>query len=319
MEVVAFLVQQTMLFAIPLLVVALAGMFSERSGVVNIALEGIMIIGAFTGTLFIHFMQQNGSLSGYPMLIIALLIAALSGMIFSLFHAYASINMSADQTISGTALNLFAPAFAVFTARSIIGIQQINFSYPFRIERIPLLGDIPIIGELFFQKAYLTTYLGFLILLVSSFVLFKTRFGLRLRSAGENPQATDAAGISVQKIRYSGVLISGALAGLGGLIYILPITVNFNGDVAGYGFLAIAVLIFGQWRPRNIFFAALFFGLLKTISAAYTGIPFLYNLNIPQIVYQVVPYLATMLALVFTSKKSEGPKALGEPFDKGKR
>lgn len=319
MEVVAFLVQQTMLFAIPLLVVALAGMFSERSGVVNIALEGIMIIGAFTGTLFIHFMQQSGALSGYPMLIIALVIAAISGMIFSLFHAYASINMSADQTISGTALNLFAPAFAVFTARSIIGIQQINFSYPFRIERIPLLGDIPVIGELFFQKAYLTTYLGFLILLVSSFVLFKTRFGLRLRSAGENPQATDAAGISVQKIRYSGVLISGALAGLGGLIYILPITVNFNGDVAGYGFLAIAVLIFGQWRPRNIFFAALFFGLLKTISAAYTGIPFLYNLNIPQIVYQVVPYLATMLALVFTSKKSEGPMALGEPFDKGKR
>ncbi|QIK70194.1 ABC transporter permease [Erysipelothrix sp. HDW6C] len=314
-----FLVQQMMLFSVPLLVVALAGMFSERGGVVNIALEGIMIVGAFSGTLFIHTMQANNGLTGYPLLIVALLIAMVSGMIFSAFHAFASIHMSADQTISGTALNLFAPAFAIFTARSIVGIQQINFQNPFRIESVPFLGDIPFIGPMFFQKTYMTTFLGFALLIVAHFVLFKTRFGLRLRSAGENPQATDAAGISVRKIRYAGVLISGALAGLGGLIYILPVTVNFNGDVAGYGFLAIAVLIFGQWKPKFIVLAALFFGLLKTISAAYTGIPFLFKLNIPQIVYQIVPYVATLLVLVFSSKKSEAPKALGEPFDKGKR
>lgn len=314
-----FLVQQMMLFAVPLLIVALAGMFSERSGVVNIALEGIMIVGAFSGTLFIHMMQQSGAMSGYPMLFVAFLIAIVSGMAFSFFHAFASIRMSADQTISGTALNLFAPAFAIFAARSMVGVQQINFSNPFRIESVPFLGDIPFIGPLLFQNTYLTTYLGFLILIIAHFVLFKTSFGLRLRSAGENPQATDAAGISVPKIRYAGVLISGALAGLGGLIYILPITVNFNGDVAGYGFLAIAVLIFGQWKPINILFASLFFGLLKTISAAYTGIPFLYNLDIPQIIYQIIPYIATMVVLIMTSRKSEAPKALGEPFDKGKR
>lgn len=319
MSDIYFLVQQMMLFSIPLLVVAIAGMFSERSGVVNIALEGIMLVGAFTGTLFLHFMQTSGALTGYPLLIAALLLSMLAGIVFSVFHAFASIDMSADQTISGTALNLFAPAFVIFGARQIIGIQQINFTNTYLISKVPLLGDIPVIGNLFFQNAYLTTYLGIAILVIAHYVLYKTPFGLRLRSAGENPQATDAAGVNVRKIRYAGVIISGALGGLGGLIYIMPITVSFNGDVAGYGFLAIAVLIFGQWKPWRILVAALFFGLLKTISAAYTGISFFASLNIPQIVYQIIPYVATLIVLVLSSKKSQAPKALGEPFDKGKR
>ena len=317
MNALYFLVQQTMLFSIPLLIVALGGMFSERSGVVNIALEGIMTIGAFTSILFINMFQ--GTLSGQPLLILAILIAGLTGIVFSLLHAYASIHMKADQTISGTALNLVAPAFAIFTARQIQGVQQINFNNTFRIDKVPVLGDIPVIGEMFFQNVYITTYLGIAILIISAIVLYKTKFGLRLRACGEHPQAADSVGINVYKIRYAGVMISGMLGGIGGLVFIIPTSTNFNATVAGYGFLAIAVLIFGQWKPSRILGAALFFGLMKTIAAAYSGIPFLANLGIPSYLYKMVPFIATLIVLAFTSKKSQAPKAAGVPYDKGKR
>lgn len=317
MNALYFLVQQTMLFSIPLLIVALGGMFSERSGVVNIALEGIMTIGAFTSILFINMFQ--GTLSGQSLLILAILIAGLTGIVFSLLHAYASIHMKADQTISGTALNLVAPAFAIFTARQIQGVQQINFNNTFRIDKVPVLGDIPVIGEMFFQNVYITTYLGIAILIISAIVLYKTKFGLRLRACGEHPQAADSVGINVYKIRYAGVMISGMLGGIGGLVFIIPTSTNFNATVAGYGFLAIAVLIFGQWKPSRILGAALFFGLMKTIAAAYSGIPFLANLGIPSYLYKMVPFIATLIVLAFTSKKSQAPKAAGVPYDKGKR
>lgn len=319
MDTLYFFIQQMMPYTIPLLVVALAGMFSERSGVVNIALEGIMVIGAFSGTLTLYFMQQAKLLSGTPLLLIALLVAAISGLAYSYLHALASINMMADQTISGTALNLFATAFSIFIARSVIGFQQIPFNNEFFIQKIPVLGDIPFIGPMFFQKTYILNFIGILILIVTHIVLFKTRFGLRLRSAGEYPQATDAAGVSVTKMRYAGVLISGALAGMGGLIYIIPVSTVFNGTVSGYGFLAIAVLIFGQWKPKTVALAALFFGFLKTVSAAYQGIDFLLKLNIPGVVYKILPFVITIIILVLTSKKSAAPASLGEPFDKGKR
>lgn len=317
MSSVYFMFQQTMLFAIPLLIVALGGMFSERSGVVNIALEGIMTIGAFTSILFINMFQNR--MSGQPLLILAILVAALAGIIFSLFHAYASIHMKADQTISGTALNMFAPAFAIFTARQIQGVQQINFDNTFRIEKVPVLGDIPVLGELLFQNSYITTYLGFLVLIIASIVLYKTKFGLRLRACGEHPQAADSVGISVYRMRYSGVLLSGLLGGIGGLVFVIPTSTNFNASVAGYGFLALAVLIFGQWKPIRILYAALFFGLMKTIASAYSGIPFLARLGIPSYLYKMIPYIATLIVLAFTSKKSQAPKAAGVPYDKGKR
>ena len=318
MQNLYFIVQQMMFFSIPLLIVALAAMFSERSGVINIGLEGIMVMGAFAGTLYLHLvgMESPATLGN---LIIAIIIATVAGLAYSAFHAFASINMLADQTISGTAINMFSAAFSVFVARSLIGIQQIQFSGNYRFSKVPVLGDIPVIGPMFFQNTYITTYLGLLILFVSWFVIYKTRFGLRLRSAGEFPQATDAAGVSVKKMRWAGVLISGALGGFGGLAYIIPITTEFNGSVAGYGFLAIAVLIFGQWKPGLIALSAFFFGILKTISAAYTGIPFLYNLGIPQVVYQVMPYVITIVVLFITSNKSAAPAAEGQPFDKGKR
>lgn len=317
MSDIIFLVQQTMFFAIPLLIVALGGLFSERSGVVNIALEGIMCIGAFFGIGFIAVFPNL--LPPQLMILAACLVAGVTGMLFSLLHAYAAINMKADQTISGTALNTFAPAFCIFTARMLQNTQQIQFKNVFRIEKVPFLGDIPLIGELFFQNTYLTTYLGILLLFIAYFVIYKTRFGLRLRACGELPQAADAAGVNVYKIRYAGVLISGFLAGIGGLVFIIPTSTNFNATVAGYGFLALAVLIFGQWKPFRILFAAFFFGLMKTISAAYSGIGFLSALGIPADIYKMIPYIATLIVLFFVSKKSSAPAASGEPFDKGKR
>lgn len=317
METIYFLVQQTMLFSIPLLLVALGGMFSERSGVVNIALEGIMIIGAFTG---IFFISRFGNLfSPTTTLFIAIIISALSGLIFSLLHAYASINMSADQVISGTALNIFAPAFAIYVTRAIQVVQQISFVNNFRIESVPVLGNIPIIGNLLFKNAYITTYLGFIILALSWFALYKTRFGLRLRSCGEHPQAADSVGINVYKMRYFGVAISGALAGIGGLVFVIPTSTNFNATVAGYGFLALAVLIFGQWKPMRILYAAFFFGLMKTLASAYSGIPILSNLPISNSVYKMIPYITTIIVLAFTSKNSQAPKASGLPYDKSVR
>ena len=317
MSVVYFIFQQTMLFTIPLMIVALGGMFSERSGVVNIALEGIMTMGAFTGILFLN--MTGGKMGGQFQLALAILISTATGAAFAFFHAYASINMKANQTISGTALNMFAPAFAIFVARVIQGVQQIQFNNTFRIESVPVLGKIPFLGPLLFQNTYITTYLGILILIASTLVLYRTRFGLRLRSCGEHPQAADAAGINVYRMQYAGVLISGVLGGLGGLVFVVPTSTNFNADVAGYGFLALAVLIFGQWKPVRIMWASLFCGLMKAVAAAYSGIPFLAATGIPSYVYKMIPYLATLIVLIFTSRNSQAPRASGVPYDKGQR
>lgn len=317
MNVLYFLTQQTMFFSIPLLIVALGGMFSERSGVVNIALEGIMIVGAFSGVLFINLFQQY--LPGQPILILALIISALAGIFISLFHAYASINMKSDQVISGTAINMFAPAFAIYVARMLRTVQQIPFKNQFRITKVPGLGDIPVIGPMFFRNTYITTFLGFLILILSAIVLYKTKFGLRLRACGEHPQAAESVGVNVYKIRYAGVMISGALGGMGGLIFVIPTSTNFNATVSGYGFLALAVLIFGAWRPGRILFAAFFFGLMKTVSSAYSGIPFLAAIGIPNDFYKMVPYIMTLIVLAITSKSSVGPRAAGKVYDQGSR
>jgi len=324
-SVFVFLVQQMMFFSIPLLIVALGGMFSERSGVVNIALEGIMIMGAFTGVLFIYLVQNvdgggsSGALTGQLLLLVSLLISAVFGAIIALPHGYAAIHMKANQVISGTAINMFAPAFAVYVARMIRSVQQIPFINIFWIESVPLLGDIPILGPFFFQKTYITTYIGFLILIVAWIVLYKTPFGLRLRSCGEHPQAADSVGISVYKMRYAGVMISGALAGIGGLVFVVPTATTFDATVAGYGFLALAVLIFGQWKPGRVLLAAFFFGLMKTISVAYTSISFLSSLPIPSAIYKMIPYLTTLIVLTFTSRNSMAPRASGIPYDKGSR
>ncbi|MDD7266692.1 MAG: ABC transporter permease [Lachnospiraceae bacterium] len=317
MNTVYFIIQQTMFFAIPLLIVAIGAMYSERSGVINIALEGIMVMGAFAGILFIHTVQEF--MSGQPVLLLAILIAGVTGGVFSLLHAFASINMKADQTISGTALNMFAPAFAVFAARMIQGMQQVQFDDTFQLSKVPVLGDIPVIGPMLFTNAYITTYLGFLIYLVAAFVIKRTKFGLRLRACGEHPGAADSVGVNVAKIRYAGVFISGVLGGIGGLVFVVPTSTNFNASVAGYGFLALAVLIFGQWRSQRILMAAFFFGIMKTLASAYSAIPGLKSLPLPNEIYKMIPYVATLVVLAFLSKTSQAPRAEGIPYDKSSR
>ena len=263
--------------------------------------------------------SQGAALSGNTLLFFAVLIAGLAGGIFSLLHAFAAINMKADQTISGTALNMFAPAFVIFVARMIQKVQQIPFADDFHIDSVPVLSQIPLLGAMFFKNCYITTYIGILIFALAAFVIQYTRFGLRLRACGEHPGAADSVGVNVYKIRYAGVIISGILAGIGGLVFVIPTSTNFNASVAGYGFLALAVLIFGQWRSRNIFFAAFFFGIMKTLASAYSIIPVIKGLPIPNEVYKMIPYIATLIVLAFSSGNSQAPKAEGIPYDQGSR
>ncbi len=321
MDAFYFIAQQTFSVMVPLMIVALGGLISEKSGVVNIALEGIMIMGAFVGIYVISLLQGNPNLSPSLVLILGIVVGGAVGGIYSLLHALASVNMKANQTISGTALNLFAPAFAIFVARTTIGgTQQIGFNANFRISEIPFLSQIPILGDIFFKNTYISFYVGLFILLLVVFVLHRTKIGLRIRACGENPHAADAAGISIAKIRYLGVVTSGIFAGMGGVILIATASSNeFNATVSGYGFLALAVLIFGNWKPGRILLASLFFGLMSKLSAAYSLIPFLNNLGLPMQFYLMIPYLATLVVLILTSKNSNAPKASGEIYDKGKR
>ncbi|MCX7771572.1 MAG: ABC transporter permease [Clostridia bacterium] len=300
-------------FTIPLLIAALGGLYSERSGVVNIGLEGMMIVGSFTSALIINLLQ--GSLHDTAIWI-GLIAAAVAGALFSLLHAFASINLNANQVISGTAINMIAGSLTVFLARNITGSGNIRINSLSRFN-VPVLKDIPIIGKLFFTQNYMTTWLVLLILVISWAVIYKTSFGLRLRACGEHPHAADSAGVNVYKVRYFAVMISGACAGLGGAIILVTISGEFNGSVAGMGFLALAALIFGQWKPLGILGATLFFGFASTIANVSQVIPVL--AQIPPIYLKIFPYVITLLALVLFSKSSQAPRASGEPFDHGKR
>ena len=341
-----FLIQQTLLYAVPLMIVALAGVFAERSGIINLALEGIMIFGAFIGVLFVRNMQsvqaianayankQWLTLQGLELL--AMLVAAALGALFSLLLSFASINLKADQTIGGTALNLMAPALVLFLIRIICNQNNIQMvtgdaASWFMLKKstfgIPKNQDIGFLGETFLNKVYLATYVCILIFVILAVILYKTRFGLRLRACGENPQAADSLGINVYKMRYAGTTISGALAGMGGFVYALTTTnCTANGDVAGFGFLALAVMIFGNWNPGSIAASSLLFGLFKCIAAAYAtldingdGVYWLAEIGISSHLYRMLPYLVTLVVLAFTSKKSRAPKAEGIPYDKGTR
>ncbi|MFU7517478.1 ABC transporter permease [Clostridium sp. HCS.1] len=301
-------------YTIPLLITALGALYCERSGVVNIGLDGLMIIGSFAGALTVSKLQANGVAGA---LWIGLLVAVIVGVLFSLLHAFASINLNADQVISGTAINMMAGALTIYLARNITGSGNIRVSNGFIPRDIPILSDIPVIGPLFFTKTYATTWLVLIILLVSAFLLYKTSFGLRLRACGEHPQAAQAAGVSVFKMRYIGVMISGGMSALGGAIILLTYSGEFNGNVAGLGFLALAALIFGQWKPLGILGATFFFGFASTIANVSQVIPTL--AQIPGVILKIFPYIVTLIALVLFSKSSQAPKASGEPFDTGKR
>ena len=333
-----FLIQQTLAYAIPLMIVALAGVFAERSGIINLALEGIMIFGAFIGVCFVKIMQEKEVFTveqGQLLLVLTLVVCAVFGAVFSLLLSFSAVNLKADQTIGGTALNLLAPALVLFlinvvAKQSILRIPGSSAKW-FMIKKstlgIPADKDIGMLGEILLNKVYLSTYICIVVFIVLSIILYKTKFGLRLRACGENPQAADSLGIKVYKMRYAGTTISGALAGVGGFIYALGAAgCSSSGEVAGFGFLALAVMIFGNWNPGNIAVSALLFGLFKCIAASYStidingdGVAWPSEIGISSHVYRLLPYLITIIVLAFTSKKSRAPKAEGIPYDKGAR
>ncbi|WP_313756969.1 ABC transporter permease [Tissierella sp.] len=321
MATVYYLIQNMLPVAMPLLLVALGGMFSEIGGVVNIALEGIMLFGAFFGALFVYFVQNSG-MNPQTVLLLGMLVAAVAGLIYSLLLSFAAVTMKADQVITGTSLNMLIPAVILLFAKMFFISDGITTNMNFYIKEIPVLGKIPVLGDMFFQKTYLTVMISFVFLIIAIIIFYKTKFGLRLRACGEHPHAADSVGINVHRMRYAGTSISGILGGIGGFFYSVGVmdgNVNGHTGVAGFGFLALAVMIFGQWKPIKIFFAAMFFAFLRTLAYSVSLIPFLANLGINQTYYKMLPYIATMVVLAFTSKKSRAPKAEGIPYDKSQR
>ncbi len=307
----------TMIYATPIFIAALGGLMSERSGIVNIALEGIMMVGGFIAGTFVVKLAPSMDASLVPL--VSILLAAVFGALFSLIHAFVSINLKADQVVSGTAVNLLAAGLTVFFAQILFKQQRTpNFTKGFLKTTYAGLSDIPIIGKIFFTNIYYTVYIGFALVLIVWFLVYKTRFGLRLRASGENPHALASAGVSVKRIRYIGVVSSGALAGLAGGIMILTQDTQFTAvSIHGTGFIALAALIFGKWNPFGVLAASLFFAFSQVLSIFAKDISFLSSF--PNEIFTALPYILTIIALVVFSGKSSGPKAVGEIYDVGKR
>ena len=311
------LLQYTLIFASVLMLVALGGCFADRSGVINIGLEGIMVIGALGGALVMKFLPVD---LGAPVMVIATILASAAfGLLFSLLLAVAAINFKADQTITGTAMNMLATAGATVAVKAMntaaSGGNDVSSDIAYTQAK-----DLLVVRLGNFEMNWFMIVAAVL-LVVSYVVLFKTRFGLRLRSCGEHPQASASVGIDVIKMRYAGVLISGLLGGLGGIVYITAgVSIwKFENGVAGFGFLALAVMIFGAWHPLKIALAALLFGFFRALGNVYSGFDFMMALNLPSVVYNMLPYIISLIVLAFTSKKSRAPKAEGIPYDKGTR
>ena len=309
------LLKFTLLYAVVLMLVALGGMFSERSGVINIALEGIMVIGGLAGVFILSLF--GGTLPAAILVALSILASAVVGLVYSLLLGFSAITLKADQTIGGTALNMLATAIAIITVKAFNnssesgnGAASAKLSYD-NSAFIYKIGPVTI---------NIFVIIGILILVCSYIFLFKTKWGLRLRACGEHPQAADSVGINVYQWRYTGVMISGVLGGIGGLAYIVPsvTTWNFEVGVAGAGFLALAVMIFGQWKPYRIAAAAVFFAVFRSL-ANIADSTVLANLGWSQNIYNMMPFIASMIILAFTSKNSQAPKAEGIPYDKGAR
>ncbi|MCQ2240028.1 ABC transporter permease [Treponema sp.] len=310
------LIQYTLIYASVLIFVAYGGMFSERSGVINLGLEGVMVMGALGGAFVLHLATPE--MSPFMLILLTLLTSIISGMIYSLLLAVSAINFKADQTLVGTAMNMLATAGATVIVKSFNNVRSGG------------TNPSAILDYIESRKVFLIKALGVefniymiltLILVAVAFViLFKSRFGMRLMACGEHPQAADSVGINVYKMRYAGVLISGFCGGIGGLIYISASNSqwDFQYGVAGAGFLALAVMIFGQWNPLRIASSALLFGVFRAIADTYTAFDALVHL-VPGDVYKMLPYIISLLVLAFTSKKSRAPKAEGIPYDKGTR
>ena len=312
----ALLIQYTLIFASVLMLVALGGCFSEHSGIINIGLEGIMVMGALGGALMMRCLP--GGTAAPVLLVMVCLAAVLCGALYSLLLAVAAINFNADQTILGTAMNMLGTALATGIVKALnmmVDVNNVSSSVEYVNQKKAFYFNVGSMELSWFM------IIAIALLVISHIVLYKTRFGLRLCACGEHPQAADSVGINVYKMRYAGVIISGILGGLGGIVYITSGVSEwkFENGVAGFGFLALAVMIFGQWKPVNIALAALLFGLMRALSNVYVAFDFLANLNIPGTVYNMLPYIISLVVLIFTSKKSRAPKAEGIPYDKGSR
>ena len=319
MDIFVKMVPSAMLVAAPIIIAALGGLFSERSGVVNIAIEGIMVIGAFSAAATCYFLEQNPNLSSYAGYI-SLLVAIVAGTIYSVLLGVAAINLKADQTIAGTAVNMLSTGLSVYLCQILFG-QQRTESFRIgiaRIREVPFLSDIPLIGDMLFTDIYPTIFIAFILVVVTYYVAFKTPFGLRLRSCGENPHASASAGINVYKMRWIGVLLSGAFAGLAGACMVLTSGIQFTAaSIHGFGFIAIAALIFGKWNPWGVLGAGVFFGLSSALGTYASFIPLISK--IPSEFFIAFPYILTVVALIIFSGKSAAPKAEGQIYDAGKR
>ncbi|SJZ66451.1 simple sugar transport system permease protein [Pilibacter termitis] len=314
-EILALVVSSMLIYSTPLIFTSLGGTFSERSGVVNVGLEGIMVMGAFSSVVFnLQMSDTFGAATPW----IGLLIGGIVGTIFSVLHAVATINFRADHIISGTVVNLMAPALAVFLVKVFYGKGQTdNISQQFSYTDIPVLSKIPVIGEIFFMKTSPLAYVAIFVSVASWFIIFKTRFGLRLRSVGEHPQAADTLGINVYALKYSGVLISGLLGGIGGAAFAQSISVNFSATtIAGQGFMSMAAMIFGKWNPIGAMASSLFFGLAQSLAIVGGQLPVIKN--VPAVYLQIAPYVLTILILVIFLGKATGPKANGRNYIKSK-
>lgn len=315
-----FIIQKTIIYAIPLLIVALAGMFAERSGVINLALEGEMIFGGFIGAIAVHGFQTVGAFENTPqlMFIVAMIIAAASGAVYSLLLSFSAINLKADQTIGGTALNMLAPA--IVCTMGLAFFNQEKLVMPKSTNYVIINDNISEFGKIFADKMYISTYIVIAIFVLLSIWVYKSKTGTRMRACGEHPQAAASVGVNVYAMRYLGTTISGALAGLGGYVYIAT-TAGGTADsgVAGMGFLALAIMIFGNWKPLGIALGAIMFGFLKCLSVMSSQIDFLNNLELPMYFYNIIPYFMVLVVLALTAKKSGCPKAEGIPYDKGMR
>ena len=313
----ALLLQYTLIFASVLMLVALGGCFAERSGIINIGLEGIMVIGALGGALAMKFIPVS---VGAPVMILATIAAsAIAGMIYSLFLAVPAINFNADQTITGTAMYIRATAAATVAVKGMDTISSGGSNVSSEISYIQEKDFFIVrMGSFEFNWFMLVAVIA---LVVGYILLYKTRFGLRMRACGEHPQAADSVGINVYKMRYAGTLISGVLGGIGGIVFITAgVSVwKFEYGVAGFGFLALAVMIFGAWNPVKIALAALLFGFFRALGNVYSGFAFMQALHLPSYVYNMLPYIVSLVVLALTSKKSRAPKAEGIPYDKSLR
>ena len=315
------ILQKTMIYATPLLIVALAGCFSERSGIINLALEGEMIFGAFIGALCVNAWQVAGTFvdNQQLMFVLALLISGVAGALFSLLLSFAAIKLKVDQTIAGTALNMLAPAIFLTVCLVFFNQEKLVMN-PMPNYVILHKGDMNHLYEIFCNKAYISTYIIFGLFVVLSIWLYKSKIGTHLRACGEHPQAADSVGINVYKMRFLGTTISGFLAGIGGYAYIATVSAGTaEASVGGMGFLALAIMIFGNWNPVGIFFGSLLFGFLKCIGPLAGQISFLNSLGLDIYFYNIIPFVIVIIVLIISRNKSGCPKAEGIPYDKGQR